>query len=225
MKIGINEVLKQVRLFFILYLILFCVCLIIKFLFTRHEIYFAVNAHYNAFADLIAPYVTDLGNGWTIVSLSAILLLFSYRTGFLMATTYALTSLSAQVVKYIFDLPRPTLLYKDQLSHIHLVKGVYMLQFNSFPSGHTVTAFSSAILVLYLIKNKNWWIALFIYAAAVGYSRMYLSEHFFEDVVAGSALGVFITICWLSFIENRKFIHSPSWSKGLLHTLKPKARS
>ncbi|HTH82858.1 MAG TPA: phosphatase PAP2 family protein [Mucilaginibacter sp.] len=224
MKIGINEVLKQVRLFFILYLILLCACLIIKVLFTRHDIYFAVNAHFYAFADWIAPYITDLGNGWTIISLSAILLLFNYRAGFLMASTYAITSLTAQVVKYICDLPRPTLLYKDQLSHIHLVKGVYMLQFNSFPSGHTVTAFSAAIVILYLIKNKNWWVALLIYAVAVGYSRMYLSEHFFEDVVAGSAIGVFGTIFWLSFIESRQFIHRPSWNKGLLQTLKPKAR-
>lgn len=224
MKIGINEVLKQVRLFFILYLILLCACLVIKVLFTRHDIYFAVNAHFYAFADWIAPYITDLGNGWTIISLSAILLLFNYRAGFLMASTYAITSLTAQVVKYIFDLPRPTLLYKDQLSHIHVVKGVYLLQFNSFPSGHTVTAFSAAIVILYLIKNKNWWVALFIYAVAVGYSRMYLSEHFFEDVVAGSAIGVFEAIFWLSFIESRQFIHRISWNKGLLQTLKPKTR-
>ncbi len=69
MKIGINDVLKQVRLFFILYLALLCGCLIIKVLFTREAIYFTVNRHYSSFADQIAPYVTDLGNGWTIISL------------------------------------------------------------------------------------------------------------------------------------------------------------
>ena len=30
----------------------------------------------------------------------------------------------------------------------------------------------------------------------VGYSRMYLSEHFFEDVVAGSVIGVILN-CYL----------------------------
>lgn len=220
MKIGINDVLKQVRLFFILYLILLCACLIIKVLFTKEAIYFAVNSHYYPLADAIAPYVTDLGNGWTIIALSALLTLFNYRTAFLMASSYAITSLTAQVVKYIFDLPRPTLLYKDQLSRIHLVKGVYMLQFNSFPSGHTVTAFSAAIVILYLVKNKNWSILLFIVAVAVGFSRMYLSEHFFEDVTVGSVIGVVMTVCWISFIESKKFLHTDKWNRGLLGSIK-----
>jgi len=45
---------------------------------------------------------------------------------------------------------------------------------------------------------------------------MYLSEHFFEDVTAGSALGVIMTVCWLSFIESRQFLHNPKWNRGLL---------
>ena len=95
-----------------------------------------------------------------------------------------------------------------------------MLQFNSFPSGHTVTAFSAAIVILYLTKNKNWSILLFIVALAVGYSRMYLSEHFFEDVIVGSVIGVLITICWISFIESKQFLHTDKWNRGLLRSLK-----
>lgn len=216
MKIGINDVLKQIRLFFILYLILLCACLVIKVLFTKEAIYFAVNSRYYSFADEIAPYVTDIGNGWTIIILSALLTLFNYRSAFLMASSYAITSLLAQVVKFIFDAPRPTLLYKDKLSHIHLVKGVYMLGFHSFPSGHTVTAFSAAVVITYLAKNKNWGILLLIIAVAVGYSRMYLSEHFFEDVTAGSVIGIVVTVCWISFIDSKQFLHKAGWNKGLL---------
>jgi len=221
MKIGINDVLKQVRPFFIPYLIVMAACIIIKLLFTKQQIYFAVNGAYSSFADQLAPYVTDLGNGWTIVALSAILVLFNYRTAFLMATTYAITSIAVQAVKYIADANRPTLLYQDQLSRIHLVKDVEMLRYYSFPSGHTVTAFSTALLVTYLLKNKNWGWLLFIVAVAVGYSRMYLSEHFFEDVTVGSALGVVLTIWWISYIDSKQFIHSPKWNRGLLKSPKP----
>ncbi|MEP6613062.1 MAG: phosphatase PAP2 family protein [Mucilaginibacter sp.] len=216
MKIGINDVLKQVKPFFIPYLILMLACIIIKLLFTKQQIYFAVNGAWSSFADEIAPYITDLGNGWTIVILSAVLVLFNYRAAFLMASTYAITSIAVQIVKYIADANRPTLLYQDKLSLIHLVKGVEMLRFYSFPSGHTVTAFSTALLVTYLVKNKNWGWLLFIVAVAVGYSRMYLSEHFFEDVTVGSALGVVLTILWISFIDSKKFIHTAKWNRGLL---------
>lgn len=216
MKIGINDVLKQVRTFFIPYLILMAACIVVKLLFTKEQIYFGVNSIYSDFGDFIAPYITDLGNGWTIIAISAVLVLFNYRTAFLMATTYAITSLSVQIVKYIADADRPTLLYHDKLKMMHLVKGVYTLQFYSFPSGHTVTAFSTGLLVTYLVKNKNWGWFLFVVAVAVGYSRMYLSQHFFEDVTVGSALGIVLAVLWICFIDSKKFIRSEKWNRGLL---------
>jgi membrane-associated phospholipid phosphatase len=217
MNIGINDVLKQIRLFFILYLILLCACLTVKVVFTKDVIYFAVNSRHYPYADQIAPYITDMGNGWTIIILSAILALYNYRNAFLMISSYAITSLLAQVVKYIFDAPRPALYFKEKLSQIHLVQGVDMLRFHSFPSGHTVTAFSAAVVIVYLIKNKNWSIPVLIAAMAIGYSRMYLSEHFFEDVIAGSVIGVVVTVCWISYINSKQFLHTPKWNGGLLN--------
>jgi len=216
MNIGIKAVLYNVRFFFIPYLILIAACLIIKLTFTREEIYYAVNAHYSDWADWLAPYLTDLGNGWTTVALSAIILLFSYRKAFVLASAYAVTSLSAQGFKFLFDAPRPKLYFHDQLARIHFVVGTDQLSLHSFPSGHTVTAFSTAILITYWCKNKSWGLPLFLLAALVGYSRMYLSQHFFEDVTAGSVIGVIITVIWICWAENRKFLKSPKWNRGLL---------
>src|ERR1700709_389867 len=127
MNIGIKAVLYNVRFFFIPYLILIAACLIIKLTFTREEIYFAVNARYSDWADWIAPYLTDIGNGWTTVALSAIILLFSYRKAFVLASAWAVTSLSAQVLKFAFDAPRPKLYFHDQLARIHFVAGTNQL--------------------------------------------------------------------------------------------------
>jgi len=216
MNIGIKDVLQRIRVFFIIYLVLLCGCLIIKLIFTKDEIYFAVNSRYYPWADWIAPYITDLGNGWTIVILSAILVLFNYRAAFLMITTFVITSLSVQVAKFIFDAPRPKLYFKDQLSRLHFVKGVEILSHNSFPSGHTLTAFATGVVITYLVKDKRWSILLIVYGVLVGLSRMYLSEHFFEDVVSGSVMGVFLTIFWISYIDSRKFLNTPKWNRGLL---------
>ena len=216
MKISIKDVLQRISVFFILYLILLCGCLIIKLIFTKEEIYFAVNTRYSDWADFIAPYITDLGNGWTVVALSAVAVLFNYRIAFLLITTFVITSLSVQVAKFIFDAPRPKLYFKDQLSKLRFVKGVEILSHNSFPSGHTLTAFATGVLITYLVKNKGWGILLFLLAVMVGLSRMYLSEHFFEDVVGGSVMGVFLTIFWISYIDSKPFLHTPKWNNGLL---------
>jgi membrane-associated phospholipid phosphatase len=216
MNIGIKDVLQQIRLFFIVYLLLLMGCLMIKLLYSKETIYFAVNLRHTDFLDTIEPYITDLGNGWTIVIASAIMTLYNYRIAFLLITTFIITSLSVQALKFIFDAPRPKLYFADQLSKLHFVNGVKILSHNSFPSGHTLTAFATGVLITYLAKNKMWGIPLIIYGVMVGFSRMYLSEHFFEDVTAGSILGVIITILWIWFIENKAFIHNAAWNRGLL---------
>jgi membrane-associated phospholipid phosphatase len=219
MKIGIKDVLHRIRPFFILYLLLLCACLVIKLLYTRPEVYFAVNGWNSPWADYIEPYMTDLGDGLTAITLSLILLLFSYRKFLLLASSYLMTSLVAQVLKYIVDAPRPKLYFQDQWSHVHTVKGIYILSFNSFPSGHTTSAFSAALVITYLCKNKGWGVPALLIAMLVGYSRMYLTQHFFEDVIAGSVIGVMVTVFWLTWLDSKPFIHTDKWNKGLYRTL------
>jgi membrane-associated phospholipid phosphatase len=220
MKIGIKDLLYSARFFLIPYTFVMIICLVIKLNFTKDEIYFAVNAHYSPLLDTLAPYVTDIGNGWTTVAVCAILVLFDYRKAFLLATSYVMTGfIFAQSLKYFFDAPRPKLYFQNQLNRIHFVTGTDVLSTHSFPSGHTITAFSTAIVILYFLRNKSWGFLLLLVAICVGYSRMYLSQHFFEDATMGSVIGVFVTLIWLYYIDNKKFLHSPKWNRGLLkHT-------
>jgi membrane-associated phospholipid phosphatase len=217
MNIGIKAVLYKLRFFFIPYLVLIAACLIIKLTYTREEIYFAINAKNFGWGDTIAPYITDIGDGWTTITLAIILLFFSYRKAFILMGSYALSSgIVAQSLKHFFDAPRPRLYFQDQLANIHFITGTNQLSLHSFPSGHTVTIFSTTLIIAYWCKNKFWGLPLLLLAVLVGYSRMYLSQHFFEDVTAGSAIGVVVTTMWLYWAENREFLKSPKWNRGLL---------
>ncbi|HVW13973.1 MAG TPA: phosphatase PAP2 family protein [Mucilaginibacter sp.] len=218
METGLKTVLRKIRWIVVPYLLVLIICLVIKLAFTKSEIYFAVNGLYSPAADFLAPYVTDLGNGWTAVVIAAILLLFSYRKALIVASSFVITSLlGAQLVKYIFDAPRPRLYFKDQIKHLRFVKGVEILSYHSFPSGHTITAFMLAIIFTYWSRNKAWGPVFLLIAILVGYSRMYLSEHFFEDVIGGSVISFVMTTVWLWWLDSRKFIQRPGWQKGLLN--------
>jgi len=219
MNKRITDILYGIRFFLVPYLILLAFCLFVKWNFTKDEIYFAVNTRHSESLDNIAPYVTDIGNGWTTVIISLILLMFSYRKAFLLASSYAITSLLAQVVKFMFDAPRPKLYFANRLNGIYFVKGTEQLSFHSFPSGHTVTAFSTAIVILYFLRNKRMGLPLLLVAACVGYSRMYLSQHFFEDVTIGSIFGFVLTIVWINWIDSKKFLHTKKWNEGLIDLL------
>jgi membrane-associated phospholipid phosphatase len=216
MNTRITDVLHHIRMFFIPYLIILITCLILKLSFTRESIYFAVNAKHSDFGDMLFPYVTDLGEWFMVITVTLIMLCFSYRKTILLITSFAVSGIVVQLIKHWFKAPRPVVYFEKELNSIHFVKDIALLHTNSFPSGHTVTAFSAAVVLSYLAVNKRLGFIYLLLAISVAYSRMYLSQHFFEDVTAGSIIGTMTTIMWITWMDNRPFMHSQRWNKGLL---------
>jgi len=58
----------------------------------------------------------------------------------------------------------------------------------SFPSGHTMTAFSIALVVSYFYPSLEG--TLFFLAFSIAVSRIVLGMHFLSDVLAGIVLGI-----------------------------------
>ena len=60
----------------------------------------------------------------------------------------------------------------------------------SFPSGHTSSAFALATSLS--LQYKKWYVVVpaFAWASSVGYSRLYLGEHYPTDVFVGAAIGI-----------------------------------
>jgi len=214
--IDLAHLYGKVKLFLIPYLVLLTCCLSIKTIYTREQIYFFINGLHTGWGDFIFPLFTDLGDGLSLVIFAVIVSLFSLRRSFLLLTSYGLTALVAQLLKFMFDMPRPYLYFKTQHSKMYFVKGIDMLSYHSFPSGHTVTAFSACLTLAYLFRNKYLDLLMLVLACCIGYSRMYLSQHFFEDVTAGSVVGVVVTLFWLQWLDSRRFIHEGRWKGGFI---------
>jgi membrane-associated phospholipid phosphatase len=75
---------------------------------------------------------------------------------------------------------------------------------NSFPSGHTTTAF--AIATTLAINYRKWYIIVpaYVWAGAIGYSRMRLGVHYPSDVLAGVVTGA--AGAWLSYKIQQKWV-------------------
>jgi phosphatidylglycerophosphatase B len=83
----------------------------------------------------------------------------------------------------------------------------------SFPSGHTFNAFLFAMIIAYAIYHNTTWPHLqklffvpFIWALAVGISRVAMGAHTAFDVSVGSALGIMIGALFLYIDKTRRWL-------------------
>ena len=109
----------------------------------------------------------------------------------------AINSIITQGLKHGFNRDRPYEKYP-------LLINPYEIEISqSFPSGHTSTAFSLATSLS--IEYKKWYVVLpaYAWATSVGYSRLYLGEHYPSDVLAGAVVGA--GSAWLSHYLNKKY--------------------
>ncbi|WP_445454656.1 phosphatase PAP2 family protein [Flavobacterium sp. 25HG05S-40] len=115
----------------------------------------------------------------------------------ILATSYLLMGLTVNAFKQTASVKRP-----DETS------------LNSFPSGHTATAFMGAEILYQEYKEASVWygIAGYIIAAGTGTFRMYNNRHWLSDVVAGAGIGIISAKAgyWLYPITSKWFTKKKS---------------
>ena len=175
------------------FLIPFAVVWIVAFIFallqTKAETHLIINEYHATWADYFFRYFTQIG-GFIPWILIAVIFFIRYRIGLLLLTTQLVTGLFTQILKHIFAVVRPSVLLTQLGYTYHTIEGVSLHTINSFPSGHTASAFAM-MFVISIICKKNWQKVLcLIVAYLAGFSRIYLSQHFLQDVLAGSVIGI-----------------------------------
>jgi membrane-associated phospholipid phosphatase len=121
---------------------------------------------------------------------------------------YLLSGIFAQLGKKLLSLPRPKAWFEAMGETVYQVPGLDMHMKGSFPSGHTASVFALAVFLILALPYRWYsWIIL-LFACMVGYSRIYLSQHFPVDVWAGAMIGTFsgIVVYWV--LKNSKYLNS-----------------
>lgn len=160
--------------------------------------------------DIFYMYYTKVAE-WIPYAICVIILLFGRVGNAVMATScIAISGLTTQILKHLIDAPRPLTWFANNMPSVSLplVEGVEMSQYLSFPSGHTTTFFALFFILSTIITKqihipnhtkKNLYSALiqticFILATLGAYSRIYLSQHFAQDIAGGIIVGLVISI-------------------------------
>ncbi|MDO4536219.1 MAG: phosphatase PAP2 family protein [Clostridium perfringens] len=153
----------------------------------------------NPVLDSIMPVITSLGNGGTIWLVIAIILVCSskYRKyGIMMLVSLLLCLLVGNLgLKLIVKRLRPC--------HVNLHVPILIdrpLDF-SFPSGHTMTSFAAATILMYM--NKKIGIIGMIGASLIAFSRLYLYVHYPSDVLVGMIIGIILSVTVVEIYKRK----------------------
>lgn len=130
----------------------------------------------------------------------------------LSGTAYASMASITLLLKHTITSVRPGVYdcYQDVSTRGRINPATRPGYFNSFPSGHTATAFTGAELVRLEYGDDCPWAAIgaYVVATGVGFLRVYNEQHWFTDVLAGAGLGILSTrIGWWMLPYEKRAIH------------------
>lgn len=169
----------------------------------KNEAFLYLNANLGLVADKVFEYSSYLAEGWIWIPYFIVLVgLYKKDTAFILMNFLVSTLLTQFAKNYMFDTAMRPMASGLNATQIHTVAGVEIHTFNSFPSGHTATAFTLFLLTTYLFPNKYVFVIFLLYALASSYSRIYLAQHFPLDL-AGGILVALLTLPISIFIRQK----------------------
>lgn len=185
--------------------------------------FISLNSYHPFFLNVFFINYTFVGDG--IFALCLIAAIFFYykrkQQGLALLYSFLISGIAVQIIKNLTNSPRPKLFFESG-QYLHFIDGISLANNSSFPSGHTATAFAIATVMAVMLKDKSWQLLILIATVLVGYSRIYLAQHFLLDVMIGAIIGSTSGVLAVYLAKNIKGIKR---SIKKMHRLSPNTSS
>ncbi len=197
----------------VLFVLIFLAGIIISSVFGRTGTHLYINGFHSDLLDHLMKILTFFGDGIVMISLAVLFMFIKIRYGLIFTTSFLLSSFIVQFLKrFVFSgFPRPVKYFQDTGIDLYLVEGINYHSYFSLPSGHSATAFALFIGLSFLFRDHILKLLCLLFACTIAFTRVYLSQHFLIDVLAGSFIGVICAVfshLYFSGVE-KKWINIP----------------
>ncbi|MXV37731.1 phosphatase PAP2 family protein [Flavobacteriaceae bacterium Ap0902] len=172
------------------------------------NLHILLNTYHAPLADIFFRYFTRTGEAlFGIIILIACLWWMRYRDLMVILSSSVLQFIIVMGLKRTFFIHhlRPAYYFKEKEISLHLVENFKQSITFTYPSGHAATAFMLFLFLALLTKNRWLQLVLGLISVLTACSRIYLSQHFVEDTVAGALIGMLVVIVSYYLIYFREF--------------------
>jgi len=208
----IND-LKDSKIFFVIFVILFFLGIAVVLNTEKATFLKLLDRHRTIELNSIFQFITKFGEYYIFVFFFFIYLYQNFRISFSILVLGVVMPITSYFLKGFFKHPRPLTYFYKHFNNFP-VEGIenfhYHTGHNSFPSGHTMAAFALFSLLALSTKKKYLQVIYILIPTLVAISRIYLVQHFLEDVLFGAVIGLFLGVIVYSFVfialKNKKFL-------------------
>ena len=189
---------RENALFFILFALSMALAAAWVLMMPKGALLLWFSSHRSMGADYFFRYATSGGEVAGFLCALVVLWRINRRWALALSAMTLAVSLVSNLTKSLFGQPRPARYFKEtgMWKEIVPVPGIQIHEgLSSLPSGHTMAAFAFFSLMAFCLRDKRIGAALaFSLALITGISRIYLVQHFEEDVMLGAALGIMLAM-------------------------------
>lgn len=202
-----KKIIKNKSVYFIGLIVLLMTGIILLILHGKFALFIQLNSYHPFWLNVFFVNFTFMGDGIFAICIVAVCFLYfkKQKEGLALLYAFLLSELTVQIIKNLVNSPRPKLFF-EQGQYMFFGDGVSAPNNFSFPSGHTATAFAIATVLILFIKNKKWQVPVLLAAALLGFSRIYLAQHYLTDIIAGASIGICSAFTGYSFATQRNRI-------------------
>lgn len=195
---------KKKNLFFIILVATLIIGLVWLLIAGKAASFIALNSYHPFWLNVMFINYTFIGDGIFAIGLSALYFMRfrKIQTGWMLLYSFLLSGIIVQVIKNLFHSQWPKLFFEPG-QYLFFIDGVKLSNDSSFPSGHTATAFAIATILVLIMKETRWQLFILVAAFGVGYSRIYLAQHFLADIIAGAVIGTLSSVIVYALVINK----------------------
>lgn len=196
----------KIRVLVILTILSFTILGLVVFQIGNEALFLLINRTITPGFGQLARLFSAFGETAPMLILILFYLFKSFRFSLTLAFSWLLGSCFSWAFKYGFakNALRPEKFFLNLNQPIETVSGVEVHHYHSFPSGHTLTAFTLVLVLPFFFRRVHFGTAIvfWVMAFGCGLSRIVLAQHWPVDVLGGIFFGCLTAIIsvWASFL-------------------------